>query len=121
MSDNQLGPDTCLQCGQTRAGVKRDETFCGVEEGYEHMELGAEWPRHHWRDWSNTELNQAGINPDVWDSYRRVSVFAFDYPPCADRQRGHTPAARTDPDGWFVAGKCVDCGEMVNEPETLAA
>lgn len=115
----ELSQDTCLQCEQTRAGVKRDETFCGIESGYEYIELEAEWPRHHWRNWSNRELDGAGIKPEARERYRRVPLSSLPYAACGDRIRGHNRIAKTDPELMFVAGQCWDCGHIEASTEAL--
>ena len=79
----------CLQCEQSREEVRVNQTICGIEEGYEYKELVVEWPRHHWRDWSDAELKQAGIKPDFFGEYRRWSALCFQYVACDHTERGH--------------------------------
>lgn len=87
MSDLPIG--FCLQCEQSREEVKTHQTICGIEDGYEYRELVAEWPRHHWRDWSDTELKAAGIKPAFFDEYRRRSASRLHYAACDHFERGH--------------------------------
>ena len=105
-----LDKNTCLQCEQTRAEVKLDQTICGIVGGYEYKELEAEWPRHHWRDWSNAELTTFGILAGHFNEYRRARLVDVQYAPCEQTTRGHHPARSTDVDYGLVAGRCVDCG-----------
>ncbi|MCQ1951601.1 hypothetical protein NNX28_16915 [Arthrobacter sp. zg-Y859] len=118
-----MAEDTCLQCEQSRAEVKENETFCGIEDGYEHRELVAEWPRHHWRDWSDRELDQAGIKPEARKKHRRTSISSLPYVACDDRIRGHNRLAKASPEFDIKAGQCWDCGDAdpltaaLNDPE----
>jgi hypothetical protein len=112
-----LPRDTCLQCEQTRAEVKANETICGIEGGYEYRELEAEWPRHHWRDWSDVELSL--INPEYRDLYRRATISTLGYAPCEHRTRGHSPARGTDHEYGLIAGHCIDCGHDTTEAMTV--
>ena len=95
----------CLQCEQSREEVKADQTSCGIEEGYEYRELVAEWPRHHWRDWSDAELKRAGIKPEFFSEYRRWSISLLPYAACEHCQRGHD-----------FPGKDVYFGDCLLEP-----
>lgn len=108
-----LPVDTCLQCEQSRAEVKANETICGIVEGYEYQELVAEWPKHHWRDWSYRELERFGILPARWDEYRRARLADLQYAPYEDTKRGHTPAKneRDYEDFGCIIGQCIDCGK----------
>jgi hypothetical protein len=103
-----LPRDTCLQCEQSRAQVKAEQTICGIVGGYEYIELEAEWPRHHWRDWADTEL--AMILPEHRHLYRRATISALQYAPCGHRTRGHNKATATFPEFGITAGHCMDCG-----------
>lgn len=109
-----LPVNTCLQCEQSREEVRRDKTICGIEDGYEYRELVAEWPRHHWRDWSDAELTQAGIKPEFFELYRRWSISAIGYADCDHIQRGHTyPEKDVYYDEHLMHPKnmCMTCGE----------
>lgn len=113
-----LPKGTCLQCEQTKAQVKADETICGIEGGYEYRELEAEWPRHHWRDWSDAEL--AMILPEYRHLYRRATISSLEYATCEHRTRGHSPAKTTSREYGLTAGHCMDCGHDTTT-ETKAA
>jgi hypothetical protein len=108
-----LPVDTCLQCEQSRAEVKAKETICGIVEGYEYRELVAEWPRHHWRDWSDRTLAGIGIRPERYDEYRRASGMSLQYAACEDTVRGHIPATQESDYDDFGArvGQCIACGK----------
>ena len=103
---------TCLQCEQTPAQIKRDQTICGIEDGHEYLELVAEWPRHHWRDWSDKELST--IKPEHRDEYRRARLPDIQYAACEHTIYGHRPAKENDPEWGLSVGQCVDCGEQVS-------
>lgn len=114
-----LPVDTCLQCEQSRAEVKANDTICGIEGGYEYVELEAEWPRHHWRDWSNAELDvMAWIKPERYSDYRRARLADLQYAHCEDTIRGHKPLLEApDKDDYFWGmkkGQCVECGATVS-------
>jgi hypothetical protein len=87
-----LPRDACLQCEQTKAQVQANETICGIEGGYEYIELEAEWPMHHWRDWSDAEL--AMIKPEYRHLYRRAPISGLQHAACEHRARGHNPRVR---------------------------
>lgn len=106
----QVPEDTCLQCGQTRTQVKDNETFCGIVEGYEYPELAAEWPNHHWRDWSNKDLASSCVSPEFWDKYRRASVGSFEWVACQHSTFGHRVADEDDEEFSVKAGQCIRCG-----------
>ena len=72
--------DNCLQCGQTRAEVKANDTFCATVTGYEVIETNDEWERHHWRDWSDAELRRHGIEPSLWNAHRRTDIYGLEFP-----------------------------------------
>lgn len=118
-----MAEDTCLQCEQSRAEVKRNETFCGIEGGYEYIEIEAEWPRHHWRDWSDRDLDRAGIKPEAREKYRRATISSLPYAACEDRICGHNRHAKADSEFGIKAGQCWDCGDVdplaaaLNDPE----
>lgn len=112
-----LPKDTCLQCEQTKAQVRANDTICGIEEGYEYRELEAEWPQHHWRDWNDAELTP--IKPEYQHLYRRARLPSIQYAPCEHRTRGHNPAKATMREFLVFAGHCTDCGH--DTTETTAA
>lgn len=66
--------DTCLQCGEARAVVKANGYSCATLTGYETVEADEVWERHHWRDWSDAELQRMGIHPTLWKDNRRTDV-----------------------------------------------
>lgn len=111
---SHLPKDTCLQCEQTREEVKRNDTICGIEGGYECIELIAEWDRHHWRDWSDTELLSFGILPKFFDQHRRDSASSMECAPCEHTKYGHSYAGPTDIDLGIPADECIRCGH--NKP-----
>ena len=100
----------CLQCEQTPAQIKRDQTICGIVSGYEYQELEAEWPRHHWRDWSDKEL--ATIKPERRKDYRRARMMDIQYAACEDTIHGHRPAKEDMKEDYgVVKGQCIECGK----------
>lgn len=109
-----LPDDTCLQCEQSRAEVKANDTICGIEGGYEYVELEQEWPRHHWRDWSDKELAITDLLPERYAEYRRARSVDIQYAACEDTKTGHRPLEETPcRDDYFwgmVEGQCKDCG-----------
>lgn len=100
----------CLHCGQTKAEIKRNETFCGIVSGYEYRELEAEWPRHRWADWRDTELDRMGILPEAYDRHRRESVMTTQYVACADTKRGHVYPRKEDAEFGIPEDQCWACG-----------
>ena len=111
MSDVPIG--ICLQCEQSREEVRIHQTICGIEEGYEYRELVAEWPRHHWRDWSDAELKQAGIRPEFFNEYRRCSALILPYAACDHLERGHHFSTKDIYFGdciMYPKDVCRDCG-----------
>lgn len=116
----------CLQCGQTKALVKREGTYCATVEGYEYVETRDEWERHHWRDWSNTELERHGLHPSLWDENRRTNVYDLEFPARASHcmENGHTypkpwhpPMAKWKLDA-FPADLCMCCYEQTGSQHT---
>ena len=81
----------CLQCGQTREEVRRNQTYCATTTGYEVVETLDEWDRHHWRDWSDMELERAGLLPGQYEAHRRTNVYDLEWPAreAACERRGH--------------------------------
>lgn len=108
MSDEKA----CLNCGQTPSEIKRDQTICGIEEGYEYKELAYEWPRHRWADWTDKELGRMGIVPAAFDKHRRTSVTSLQWVGCADTVRGHSFVEKPDPEFGIKAGQCFACGQL---------
>lgn len=102
----------CLRCDQTKAQIRRDETMCGIEGGYEYRELVAEWPRHRWADWTDRELALMGVKPEAFDKHRRTPAMDFQWIGCDDTVRGHIPSNRpTDlADFGTRPGQCIKCG-----------
>lgn len=105
--------DECLQCGKSRAQV-RDwfDSLCATAEGYETVETLDEWPRHHWSDWSDTELTRNGILPRAFEKHRRSSIYDLPYAACADTVRGHNPTVKSFPEFGIAKGQCWDCGQI---------
>lgn len=106
-----LPVDVCLQCEQSRAEVKANDTICGIEGGYEYKEIEAECPRHHWRDWSDKELDLSWILPERYGDYRRARLVDLQYAPCEDTRGGHLYPLEDDPEWGISVGQCVECGK----------
>lgn len=102
-----LSLDTCLQCGQTRAEVKANNTYCATVTGYEVVETLDEWDRHHWRDWSDKELERHGLDPSMWDANRRTGIYDLEWPARESHclLNGH----REPNPEWFGADICPVC------------
>lgn len=101
---------TCLQCEQTREEVRREGTICGIEDGYEYRELVAEWPRHHWRDWSDAELRD--ISEHRRALLRRAptgEVKWAEIESICDREGHRTPPVEDADELWCPPGRCVRC------------
>ena len=75
-----LPTNVCLQCEESREAVKAEKLFCGLVGGYEYREVYAEWDKHHWRDWTDAELKDAGLTPSRWNANRRTSVTDLEWP-----------------------------------------
>lgn len=103
----------CLQCEQTPAQVRENQTICGIEGGYEYIELEAEWPRHHWRDWSDVELRKSGIKPDAYESHRRTAATSLQYAPCDEQINGHRGAAEDSVEFGLRVDQCIFCGYTI--------
>ena len=101
----------CLQCGESRAAVKREGIFCAdvASDG----EPVYEWDRHRWRDWTDKELSNVGILPEHYDKYRRAEVYDFNFINCADQGREHIPFEES-------ARVCCVCWHDITEKETQA-
>lgn len=116
MPENNL---ECLQCGQSKAQVKAEQTICATEGGYEYLEITNEWPRHRWAPWSDAELTLHGIKAESYAKYRLWPLLEFEYIACQDRLRGHNPAKELIPDfGITAIGQCFDCYAL---PEQTAS
>lgn len=115
MTATQSRADTCLQCGKTRAEVRDPYDWpCATATGYEVVETLDEWDRHHWRDWSDKELENAGILPEFFDEHRRDNVYELPYAPCDHHVRGHNFPSENVYFGEFLVeakGQCRDCGK----------
>lgn len=111
MSESQLPKDHCLQCGKSREQV-RDyfDRPCATATGYETVETLDEWERHHWRDWSDRELDAAGILPEFYDQHRRDDVYALQYAPCEHQKAGHMYPRDSDPEVGLHVDQCLQCG-----------
>lgn len=115
MSDRSVSVDRCLQCGKSRIEVKDPYNFpCATATGYEVVETLDEWERHHWRDWSDSELKTAGILPEFYDQHRRDSFYDLQYVECEHHVQGHRfPAEDVYLEKWIVErkGVCTFCGK----------
>lgn len=118
MSD--VAKDCCLQCGKSREHVKDYfNSACATETGYECIEGLDEWPKHHWRDWSDKQLAAIGVLPEAFDRHRRDSIYDLEYVVCDDTVRGHTPAsATTNPEWGYKPGQCMGCGFIPTPTES---
>ena len=111
MSEIQVPVSQCLQCGKSREQVKDYyDRPCATATGYETVETLDEWDRHHWRDWSDRELEAAGIVPEFYDQHRRDDFYALPYAPCEHQTQGHTYPTETDPDMGLRPDQCLGCG-----------
>lgn len=106
----------CLHCGQTPAQIKRDQTICGIEGGYEYRELEAEWPRHRWADWNDKELARQGIRPEAFERHRRTPVMHMQWVACIDTERGHVYPDEGNKWGE-PADRCWACGHKPTDSE----
>lgn len=66
----------CLQCGLTREEAKGDYCITLSDSDYDQSET--DWEQHHWRDWSNKSLKEAGIHPSLWEANRRASLYELE-------------------------------------------
>ena len=109
--------DTCLQCGQSREEVKRNDTYCATVTGYEVVEGLDEWDRHHWRDWSDADLKRHGIHPSLWAEHRRTGIYDLEFPARESHcmANGHTyprpwhPPMHRDLLDMYPADLCLVC------------
>lgn len=65
--------DICLQCDESRGAVRDGKLFCVIVDGYWEKEISEEFPRHHWADWGDRELEAMGLPAEKWDAHRRTS------------------------------------------------
>lgn len=125
MTDQETGvaPGVCLQCSTGRYAVRREDLSCGVVDMF--GELEAEFSRHRWADWSDQDLDQAGVLPHAYERNRRTSIFDLPWLPCTDLKRGHVPWLGDFPDANGKKVDCSACGapDMAaqNPAENLAA
>ena len=106
----------CLQCGETKASIKRKQiVLCGIEEGYEYRELAHEWPHHRWADWTDAEMARFGVKPAAFEKHRRTDALTFQWIACDDTVSGHRPAEKDDPEFGMKRGQCWLCGKPAAE------
>lgn len=112
MSDDD---PTCLQCGERRSKVRAESLFCCTISGYETPEVDQEWERHRWRDWTDRQLDAAGIKPEVFDKHRRTLAGHLQWVDCDDLRRGHVLADAESVAAMFAdrEGQCIACGHQV--------
>lgn len=108
---------TCLQCGEPKARVQAESLFCCTVSGYEVVEVDQEWERHRWADWTDRELDRAGIQPDAYEKHRRTDAGVLLWVGCDDTKRGHTPADEEAVAGMWAdrVGQCITCGHNPKE------
>lgn len=110
-----MDEDVCLQCSKTRAETRDPfNAICATASGYEVVETLDEWDRHHWRDWSDSELSYYGILPEYYEEHRRDVIYDLPYAPCEHTERGHNiPTDDVYIGGWLMheADRCIDCGK----------
>jgi hypothetical protein len=100
----------CLHCEQTKAEIKANQTICGIEGGYETIELVEEWPRHRWADWRDNELASCRVRPEAYDRHRRTPITHLPWIACEDTLSGHHIAEKDEPEWGARKGQCLDCG-----------
>lgn len=109
----------CLHCDETKASIKRQGiVLCGIVEGYYEPELTEDWPTHRWRNWTDRELDQAGVRPEAYDKHRRTLIRHLEWVACEDLKRGHVLATEDDNEFGLSIGQCHACGK-VPEPTDL--
>lgn len=67
-----ISQDACLQCGESREKIEKENYFCVTITGYETPEVDDEWEEHHYGDWTDEELTEFRIHPKLWDENRRT-------------------------------------------------
>lgn len=112
----------CLQCGETREAVKANGYTCATLSGYETVEVDEEWDRHHWRDWSDSELDRIGVSPHRRDENRRTVWRDMEFVVLQSicDQQGHVYESTDDPDSYhFGVPKdlCIRCYTRTGEAE----
>lgn len=107
--------NVCLQCGETREVVKAKGYTCATLSGYETVEVDEEWDQHHWRDWSDSELDRIGVSPHRRGENRRTSWVNMEFvvrESICDQQ-GHVYPEDTDDADSLYFGEpkdlCVRC------------
>lgn len=100
---------SCLQCHESKEAVKANKYFCATMSGYEYREVDQEWEKHHWRDWSDSELKEFGIHPDLWNANRRTDYDSLQYVWMESQclRKGHV---ELDPDDdFYTPNRCERC------------
>ena len=110
--DASMTNQHCLQCGESRAAVKREGLYC-ADVAYD-GEPAYEWDRHRWRDWTDKELARVGILPEHYDKYRRAEVYDLNFINCADKGREHIPFEESE-------RVCCACWHDITKKETTNA
>lgn len=113
--------ETCLQCGESREAVKAERLYCATLTGYETPEVDEEWERHHWRDWSDAELERMGIHPTLREANRRTLAqdlqFVRGQSVCLTREQHVIDTTDMGPPDYV----CVVCWGTITPAETTAA
>jgi hypothetical protein len=107
-----------LQCGQARSTVRAERLFCCTLSRGEVTEIDQEWEHHRWRDWTDTDLDRAGIKPAAYDKHRRTDIGVLPWVDCDDTKRGHVAADEEAVAAMWVdrVGQCISCGQMQPTP-----
>lgn len=115
--------DVCLQCGKTRTEVKDRYNFpCATATYGEYVEGLDDWPRHHWRDWSDAELKRHGLTESRFEDNRRTDIYDLEFPARSshcERKGEHTYPRPWHPPMhrdflemyWGVEDMCLICYE----------
>lgn len=107
--------NVCLQCGETREAVKANGYTCATLSGYETVEVDEEWDQHHWRDWSDSELDRIGVSPHRREENRRTGWADMEFVALlsiCDRQGHVYPESADDPDSFCYGipkDLCIRC------------
>jgi hypothetical protein len=113
--------NVCLQCGETREAVKANGYSCATLSGYETVEVDQEWERHHWRDWSDSELDRMGVSPHRRAENRRTLSWDMEFvvlQSICDQQEHVYSEDAGDPDSYhFGVPKdlCIRCYTRTGE------